>query len=193
MTFTKSDSDEVIIKGLLTGGTERRNYERKLYEAYFYFIRVGVQKYRLFEEDSASAYSDSIISVIENVINGRFEQRSSLKSYAYQIFMYRCVSLIRKEATNKNTVHNTTSIESLATKLPDKARGIVQEVIAKNEWSFLLGEIKQMAEKCKQMLLLFLDGYSDKEIAGIMQYNSADVVKTSRLRCLDNLKKKTQQ
>ena len=35
---------------------------------------------------------------------------------------------------------------------------------------------------------MFADGYNDKEIATAMEYKTADVVKTSRLRCLDKLR-----
>jgi RNA polymerase sigma-70 factor (ECF subfamily) len=38
------------------------------------------------------------------------------------------------------------------------------------------------------MLLLWADGYSDKDIAGLMEYKTPDVVKTTRLRCLEKLK-----
>jgi hypothetical protein len=37
---------------------------------------------------------------------------------------------------------------------------------------------------------MFEDGYNDKEIAEFMKYQSADVVKTTRLRCLGKLKLK---
>ncbi len=33
------------------------------------------------------------------------------------------------------------------------------------------------------------ENYSDKEIASFLQYKTADVVKTSRLRCLERLRK----
>jgi hypothetical protein len=38
--------------------------------------------------------------------------------------------------------------------------------------------------------LLFEDGYSDKEIAVQMEYNTPEVVKTTRLRCLEKLREK---
>jgi RNA polymerase sigma-70 factor (ECF subfamily) len=183
-------AEKTILNGLLAGGPERRIHENKLYELFFYFIKQGVQKYRLPESDSASAYSDTIISVIHNIVTGKFEGRSSLKSYAYQIFTNKCVDLLRKETTNKGRVHHTTSIDSLATELPDRVRSVIQELIARNQWMQLQQKLKEIGDKCRQLLLYFEDGYSDKEIAQLMQYNSADVVKTSRLRCIEKLKEK---
>jgi hypothetical protein len=38
--------------------------------------------------------------------------------------------------------------------------------------------------------LMFEDGLTDKEIAELLSYNNAAVVKTTRLRCLDKLREK---
>jgi len=48
--------------------------------------------------------------------------------------------------------------------------------------------MKELGENCREMLALFADGYSDKEIAVTMEYKTAEVVKTSRLRCLEKLR-----
>jgi DNA-directed RNA polymerase specialized sigma24 family protein len=81
-------------------------------------------------------------------------------------------------------------IENMTARLPDKARNVVQHLIDKANRIDLAMHIEQLGEKCKQLLLLFEDGYSDREIAEQMAYNSADVVKTSRLRCLEKIRDK---
>lgn len=186
----KSLDEEQIITGLQTGGIKRQVYEKELYKQFFYFINQGVQKYRIAEDNAASAYSDTIITIIETVISGRFEGRASLKSYAFQIFSNKCVDLIRKNTTNRSAVHNTTDVESLVSVLPDQARNIVQALIDKNRRLVLLQKLNEVGEKCKSILLFFEDGYSDKEIAVMLEYNSPEVVKTSRLRCIEKLKQK---
>jgi len=142
------------------------------------------------EEDAASAYSDTIISIIDNIVKGSFEGRSALKSYCYKIFSNKCVDLLRKDATNKRKVNQAMPIDSLVYELPDQARTAVQQILMKEERQYLMQKLIALGEKCRQVLLFFEDGYSDKDIAGFMEYNSADVVKTSRLRCLERLKKK---
>jgi RNA polymerase sigma factor (sigma-70 family) len=188
--INKIIDDDKIIEGLQIGGPQRHFYEKELYKKYLYFISLGVKKHRLPVDDVSSAYSDTIIILIDNIVSGKFEGRSSLKSYAFQIFSNRCVDLIRKITTNKSTVNKTSDIDSLVTVLPDKTRSVIQGLIDKNLRSLLLQKLNEIGEKCKSLLLLFEDGYSDKEIAGILAYNSADVVKTSRLRCLEKLKQK---
>lgn len=190
LSLTGRTDENAIIRGIQSGGRERTVYERNLYAHFLYFVRQGMLKYKLPEEDCASAYSDTIITVISAIASGTFEGRSSLKSYAFQIFMNKCVDLVRKETTKKNKVHQTSSLGSLVMELPDRARNAVQQLIIKNERSFIWQKLEEIGEKCKQMLLLFEDNYSDKEIAALMNYSSADVVKTSRLRCIEKLKEK---
>lgn len=184
------DQEQKILAGLQSGGPQRRIYEEQLYDQFHYLIGEGMRKYSLPEEESASAYSDAIISVIDNIVHARFEGRSSLKSYTYQIFLNKCVDIKRKTTTNKGRVHQTYSIDSLLTLLPDNARNIVQQLIDNSNRSLLQKSLADLGEKCRQLLLLFEDGYSDKEIATELQYNSADVVKVSRRRCMEKLKEK---
>ncbi len=190
---TIATSENAIIHGLQAGSSERRAFENKLYQEYFYFIKAGVRKYNLKEDECSSAYSDTIISVIHNIITHKFEGRASLKSYTYQIFSNKCVDLLRKETTTKRMVHRTTPIDSLISVLPDKVCSVIQQLIVRNERTQIQEKLKEIGDKCRKLLLFFEDGYSDKEIAVLMQYNTADVVKTSRLRCIEKLKEKVME
>ena len=190
-TFFKFDlSEKEIIAGLQEGGMQRKAAERKLFERFFYIIKQGATKYSISEEDSTSAYSDTIISVIENIVANKFEGQASLKSYTYKIFYNKCVDTIRKATTNKSKVHNTSYVDDFLSVLPDKAKNVIEQMIERSEKSLLTQKMEEIGEKCKQLLLLFEDGYTDKEIAKIMLYNSSDVAKTSRLRCLEKLREK---
>lgn len=186
----KADPEAAIIEGLQAGGTLRQIFERDLYQLFFYFIGHGAKKYGLSQEDAASAYSDMIISAIHHITTGRFEGRSALKSYCYKIFSNKCVDLLRKETTNKRKADQAMGLDSLVFELPDQARTVIQQILAREVWQQVLQKLGELGEKCQQLLLFFEDGYSDKDIAGLMEYNSADVVKTSRLRCLEQLRKR---
>ncbi len=187
-----SDSNEgQLIAHLQQGGSARARAERELYGRYTYLIRLGERQYRLDAEISASVYSDTIISLIRNIVSHRFQSRSSLKSYVHQIFMNKCVDEVRKKTTKKSAVNQyAREIDDLVNVLPDAARNAVQQMIDDNDQKILYGLVGELGEKCRQLLLLFEDGYEDKEIAARMNYNSADVVKTSRLRCMEKLREK---
>ena len=72
--------------------------------------------------------------------------------------------------------------------LPDAARSVVQDLIARSDVENLHRQLNGIGDKCRTMILMWGEGYSDDEIAQTMAYNSAAVAKTSRLRCLDKLR-----
>jgi len=183
-------TEHMILHGIKAGGASRRNYEQKLYDIFFYLIREAEKKYGIQPEEAASVYSDTILAIIKNIVAEKFEGNSSLKTYCYQIFTNKCVDLLRKRTTNRGKMENTMPYDSLAYELPDETRSIIQKLIAKDERQQILEKLNEIGDKCKELLLMFEDGYNDKEIAEFMKYHSADVVKTTRLRCLEKLKLK---
>ncbi len=182
--------DNQIIHNLSAGFAERTRQEKQLYDTYYYFVNEGCRKFSLTYEDSFSAYSDTLLSAIHNIVSGRFDGRSSLKTYLFQIFSNKCIDLIRKNATNKQQVFKTTELPDLMSRLPDGARNAVEKMITGEQRQAVKETLEKIGDKCKELLLLFEDGYTDKEIAEHLQYNNAAVVKTTRLRCLDKLREK---
>ena len=185
---TVISEDEEMIRNLKESKMVRRKAEEELFSRHIYFIKEGVNKYSLDQEDAFNAYSDTILQVINNIAGNLFEKRSSLKTYLYRIFNNKCVDLIRKKTTNKSSVHQTAPISDMLTMISDPAKTVIQQLIEKNDIELLRTKLNEIGENCKQLLPMFAEGYNDKEIAINMEYKSADVVKTSRLRCLDKLR-----
>ena len=148
----------------------------------------GSRKHRLVEEDCFSAYSDTILSVITNIVTSQFEGRSELKTYIHQIFTNKCVDLIRKRTTNRQSVHDAVSLDDSLLQLPDDTRLIIQQLIHQQDAALLRQRLQELGDKCREMLQAWGNGYSDEEIAQTMCYNSAAVSKTSRLRCMERLR-----
>lgn len=182
-------TDQELIDRLRQSGTDKRRSEDQLFDRFSYFIREGMTKHALSEDESFNAYSDTILAALDNINRDHFEARASIKTYLYQIFHNKCVDLLRKRTTNKNTVHRAEMISDRLMQLSDSARSIVQTLIDKADWSRLREKLNVLEEKCRQILMFWGDNYSDKEIATFLQYKTADVVKTSRLRCLERLRK----
>jgi len=188
MRGSNFEKDGQIIGLLRQRGVDKRKGEESLFSEYAYLIRDGIRKHRLSEDEAFDAYSDSVLAVIESISNETFQGNSSLKSYLYKIFHNKCVDLFRKNATNKNSVNRALSINEELFRLSDKSRSIVQTLIEQADWKVLKERLEQLGEDCRRMLLLWSDSYSDKEIAVVMEYKTANVVKTSRLRCLSKLR-----
>src|ERR1700754_1305498 len=99
ITNSMSVTDRQIVDQLFQNGLDKRRGEDALFSRYAYFVREGIRKHGLSEEDSFTAYSDSVMVVLEGISNGTFQGRSSLKTYIYQIFHNKCVDALRKKAT----------------------------------------------------------------------------------------------
>jgi RNA polymerase sigma factor (sigma-70 family) len=177
-----------LIDSIEQNGRERKKGEERLFTRYAYFIKEAIHKYSLTEEEAFDVYSDAILSAIEKISNGSFQRRSSLKTWVYQIFHNKYVDYIRKKSTNRSSVHRTLSISDPLFEIADTSKTIIQELMDKTDWRLLREKLNQIGDNCRQMLLFWADGYSDKEIALAMEYKTSDVVKTSRLRCLEKLK-----
>ena len=186
-TFLHS-ADREIIDNLLLNGFNKRRGEELLFNRYCYFIPQGVRKYSISEDDAFDAYSDTILSAIESITRGSFEERSSIKTWLFQIFQNKCVNVLRKITTKKNAVHQTVSISEFLLDVSDAAKSVVQKLVEKTDWDILKQKMNEIGENCRQLLLQWADGCSDREIALSLKYKTADVVKTSRLRCLEKLR-----
>ncbi len=186
-TFFSQD-DQQIIDNLKHGGASRRKGEEQLFTTYAYFIREGMRKYSIEEEDAFDAYSDSVLAAIEKITSGSFEGRSSLKTWLFQIFQNKCVDFLRKKSTNKNSVHNTISVTDMLYQLSDASKSIIQQLVEKADIHLLKQRLNELGTRCMELLTLSADGYSDKELSTELAYKSADVVKTTRLRCLEKLR-----
>ena len=183
-----SPEEREIIDLILQAGTERKKGEERLFNRYAYFIQEAVYKYSLTSEEAFDVYSDTIISAIEKISDGSFEERSSLKTWLYRIFKNKYVDFVRKKTTNKMSIHQTLSISEMLYQFSDHSKTIVQKLVEKSDWDLLRQRLTQVGESCQKMLMLWAEGYSDKEIAQALEYKTADVVKTSRMRCLEKLK-----
>jgi len=186
-SFLPADERE-IIDSIRQSGSERKKGEERLFNRFAYLIKEGIYKYSLLQEEAFDLYSDTIISAIEKIADGSFQQRSSLKTWVFQIFHNKYVDLLRKKTTNKQSIHKTLSISDMLFQISDASKTIIQELADKTDWEVLRQKLSQVGDNCRQMLLLWAEGYTDKDIATSMEYKTSDVVKTSRLRCLEKLR-----
>jgi len=180
--------DDEMIRAIKENKMARRQMENQLFNQYSYLIKEGMNKYSLEQEDAFTAYSDTIIQSLENIAGSIFEKRSSLKTYLYKIFNNKCVDLIRKKTTNKRSIYQTAPVSEMMNMISDQAKNVIQQLIEKNDFDLVRKRINELGENCRKLLLFFADGYNDKEIAEFLEYKTADVVKTSRLRCMEKLR-----
>ena len=142
-------------------------------------------KHKIEAEEASMAYSDAILASIEHVASGRFEGRSELKTYIYQIFSNKCVDLLRRRATKEKYI---TSLDTVLQPLPDKQQSAIMQLIKSQDVEYLVQQLAKLGERCQALLKSWATGYTDAEQALEYGYNTAGVVQTTRLRCMEKLR-----
>jgi len=66
-------TDQEIIGQLRESGIEKRRSEEELFNRFAYFIREGMTKHALSEDESFDAYSDTILAAVENIRNAHYQ------------------------------------------------------------------------------------------------------------------------
>lgn len=180
----ESHSDQSVFEALKKGS---ETAFEKVYEDNRALFLNFAKKYALDDEDVLDVYQDAYVALYENIQNGTFtELRSSISTYLISIGKYKMMERLRRNGKqNRN--------ELLLNRLEDVDSEIEQFDIVHNQLSteqkLLKKYFEKLGEKCKEILTLFYyKRYNIKEIMVAGNYNSENVVKSQKSRCLKTLK-----
>lgn len=176
--------EELLLEALKKG--DQRAFKKVYQDNRSKFLHFG-KKYGLAEDDLLDVYQDAYVALYENIIEGKLKQlSSSLSTYIISIGKYKILDRIRKD---QRTSNNETILE-LAHKNEDIIAYFDLEDNELNENQILLKKyFDQLGKKCQEILKLFYyQKYSIREIMDSGNYNSENVVKSQKSRCLKTLK-----
>ncbi len=145
------------------------------------------KKYNITEYDALDLYQDAILALKENVATGKLKElKSSIKTYLFSIGKYMVFDYLR--ANKKVRVVDNEDLK-LFDLVPD-FEILFKEESNSDEKKLELA-FSALGDKCKAVLKLFYyQDYTIEEITKILGYNSKDVVKSQKSRCLKSLKEK---
>lgn len=127
-----------------------------------------------------SIYQDTVLILIENAQKGKLDGlKSSLKTYLYAIGKNLVLQSLRQNG--RYEVWDEANLEGLVW---EEEAETDQELIG-----LLRSQFQKLGQKCQEVLGLFY--YRDKSLEEIQQllgYESKDVVKSQKSRCLKQLK-----
>lgn len=129
-------------------------------------------------------YQDSIIALVENAKKGNIDQlQSSIGTYLIGIGKYMVYEHFRRIKKHKDLGFD----KAIAEQLQDFE---INEDTLSNKEKALKKAFENLGSQCKKILTLFY--YEEKkldEIQVILNYESKDVLKSQKHRCLSHLKK----
>jgi RNA polymerase sigma factor (sigma-70 family) len=144
-------------------------------------FKLFAKRYTSDEDQIHNTYQDAIIALAENAQKGKIQSlSSSIGTYLFAVGKY----LLFKSLKEKNQHLEIT--DELMESVPFET---FEEESQEQSIQLLRQKLNELGPKCQEILRLFY--YQSKnldEIAHIMGYESKDVLKSTKSRCLKNLK-----
>jgi len=173
-------NDNEIIQKIIQGGSHMEKCLEAFYNDNIRFIPVMEKKYGLNREAAIDAYTDAIIDFKDQVKNGQFQHKSKCSTYLYSIFNNKCIDILRKKSTH-------TVINDLPENIRDRSPDIVQMLTMSVERKYMDNLMAMLGPRCREILMDWNDGYSMEEIAERNALLNANVARSKRYTCLQQL------
>jgi RNA polymerase sigma factor (sigma-70 family) len=173
-------NDSEIIQNIIQGGSSMEKCLEVFYRENIRLISVMEKKYGITRDASIDAYTDAIIDFKEQVRKGQFLQKSKCSTYLFSIFNNKCIDILRKKTTH-------TIINDLPENLKDQSPDIVQMLTMTVEKTYLDNLMALLGSKCREILMDWNDGFSMDEIAKRNDLLNANVARSKRYTCLQQL------
>ena len=147
------------------------------------------RKYNLSEEENIDVYQDAYIIFYDNVMSGKIESfTSSISTYLFGIGKYLIFDQMRK---NKKIVGSNYDLSIVGEEDVVVETLELEQPGLTNEQELLQKYFGTMGKKCQELLTLFYyRGYTIQEIMEHENYNSENVVKSAKSRCMKTLKER---
>ncbi len=173
-------NDNEIIQEIIQGGSHMEKCLEAFYKENIRFIGVMEKKYSLNREAVIDAYTDALIDFKEQVKNRKFQHKSKCSTYLYSIFNNKCIDILRKKTTH-------TIINDFPENIKDHSPDIVQMLTMTVEKKYLDNLMAMLGSRCREILMDWNDGYSMDEIAERNALLNANVARSKRYTCLQQL------
>ena len=156
----KDYSDKEIIEGLKNRNSRVVNY---LFQRYLPMIRLMVHKMGGTADDAKDLFQDALIIILYKIDNDNLSLTCKIKVFIYSI----CENLMIKQIDKRQTASNY-----LVRKLADTPAMDFSEMYDNKLYENMFYDMFETLEPlCKQMLKLYWESYSPKEIAEKLGYS----------------------
>ncbi|GGH21044.1 sigma-70 family RNA polymerase sigma factor [Sphingobacterium alkalisoli] len=146
---------------------------------------LAVARKLLKDENSLEdIYQDAVIAFYENVRTGKITSlKSSITTYIIGIGKY----MLYRHLKNKKSTSNLDDVDEL--NIGVVLNSYIEQIEDKETSIILYRAIEKLGDPCMSLLRLFY--YEEKEnveIATLLGYANADVIKSQKYRCMQTLK-----
>ncbi len=149
------------------------------------------RRYNLSDEENIDVYQDAYIIFYDNIMSGKVESfTSSISTYLFGIGKYLIFDRMKK---NKKQVSFQFDLSLVGKEDELVSTFEMEEPALTPEHKLLRKHFSALGKQCQELLTLFYyRGFTIQEIMAHADYNSENVVKASKSRCLKSLRDKIQ-
>jgi RNA polymerase sigma factor (sigma-70 family) len=177
MVKENNNADQALMEALKTGNSQTLRY---IYESHWPMALKFVLNNSGLEEDAKELYQEAVILLYEKSLDPTFTLTCSIKTYIYSICRNKWLNELRKK---KKVIDIEYYQEDLA---HDTSENEQFDVKQKKVVDTILG----MGDPCQSLLIgYYYDKLSFEHLAQKMNYQSPNVAKQQKYRCLERLKK----
>lgn len=147
------------------------------------------RRYDLPEEDLVDVYQDAYVVFYDNVMNGKIKEfTSSISTYIISIGKYIIYDLLKKR--NK-TINPDIDLSIVKAKSDIVEPLEIETDELTTEQKLLYKHYNTLGKKCQELLdMFYYRGFSIKDILELTDYNSENVIKSAKSRCMKTLKER---
>ncbi len=165
----------------------RRVYEENR-EKFLNFAR----RYSLTDEENLDIYQDAYVIFYDNVMSGKIESfTSSISTYLFGIGKYLIFDQMRKNKKHVGSKYDLAIVgegDEVVENMELEQNDLTAEQELLQKYFITLGK------KCQELLTLFYyRGYTIQEIMESGGYNTENVVKSQKSRCMKTLKERIKE
>ncbi|MEI6576432.1 MAG: sigma-70 family RNA polymerase sigma factor [Bacteroidota bacterium] len=181
---TRTYSDEEIVQGFRSADQWVLLF---VYDQLFQTTDKYIQNNGGSDDDARDVFQDAMKVVFERVLDTKFCLTSSFSTFLFSI----CRHLWLRELKNRKTLKG--QFLEIDVDVPDEENDTLQlEVLRLRQNALYRRHFDEMDEGCKELLLLFLNKKSFKEIAEILGFSDEMQAIHRKSKCKDNLTRRIQ-
>ena len=173
--------DSHLIENLLTGGAAEEQALGIIYRNNKRLIEQLILKNSGAKEEAKDIFQEAVIDFYENVQAGKFKGESAISSYLYSIARFKWLNRLKRKKTEARIIDTQDH--------SDLRDSLEEDFIEKETKEQFMNLFDQAGGSCKELLIYTIYyNYSMADIVEKLSFNSEQVARNQKYRCLKKLK-----
>lgn len=179
----------ISVESILKGDPDTIDHIYRSYQPDF--VSFCRKQFGLDHDEAREIFQDSVVTLYENVINGRVtDMKSTIKTYLFAIGKYKSLEFLRRMGRQEKYTAGLATTEADLIE-PDSIESD-SELLRRQR---LMKEcVRELGQACQEILTLYyFQQLSMVQICEKLQYKNEETVKSQKFKCMQQLRKNFMQ